>query len=155
MKATLSKIMSVFLCVTMLNFVASWKEIVSCAENLEYIGFFCSSPDYSNLGWRKVEVPTNTGVRATIQMPQEWDFRVEKGWVKIIDTTTDQLIAEQMYECRQPSGTNPVPTFIYNEAIPYDVRIYQDGNWNKSHVYVADNGGFNYVTQYTDGQEVL
>ena len=136
MKATLSKIMSVFLCVTMLNFVASWKEIVSCAENIEYIGFSCSSPDYSNLGWRRVEVPTNTGVRATIQMPQEWDFRVEKGWVKIIDTTTDQLIAEQMYEERKEYENQFVSLLVYNNDIPYDLRLHQDGKLNTQYKYM-------------------
>ena len=107
----------------------------SCSHIIADIGIAFESCDSTYAGWKRVELPTNTGVRATIQMPQEWDFRVENGWVKIVDTTTDQLIAEQIHEQRREYANEFVSLFVYNSAIPYDLRLYQDGKYNSKYCY--------------------
>ena len=55
-------------------------------------GFF---ENYS--GWREVEIPTDTEVKATIKMPENWNFVVENGRIKIIDTDGN-VIAVECYE---------------------------------------------------------
>ncbi|MBR7160704.1 MAG: hypothetical protein IKD20_06695 [Clostridia bacterium] len=125
-------IISVIIIITL----ASCQGVSSCAHIIADIGIAFESCDSNYAGWKRVEVPTNTGVRATIQMPQEWDFRVEKGWVKIIDTTTDQLIAEQMYEERKEYENQFVSLLVYNNDIPYDLRLHQDGKLNTQYKYM-------------------
>ena len=55
-------------------------------------GFF---ENYS--GWREVEIPTDTEVKATIKMPENWNFVVENGRIKVIDTDGN-VIAVECYE---------------------------------------------------------
>ena len=55
-------------------------------------GFF---ENYS--GWERVEVPTETEIKATVKLPKDWNFVIDEDRVYIKDEN-DNVIATEIYE---------------------------------------------------------
>lgn len=49
------------------------------------------------LDWKKVEIPTESELRATVKIPKNWDFIVENGRIKLKDNSGN-VIAVECYE---------------------------------------------------------
>lgn len=56
---------------------------------------FCGCYDYSN--WHKVEIPTATEYKGTVKIPNDWEFIRENEIIFLVDTNTQETIAEQIY----------------------------------------------------------
>lgn len=48
-------------------------------------------------GWERVEVPTETEIKATVKLPEDWNFVIEDGRVYIKDDNNN-VIATEIYE---------------------------------------------------------
>jgi len=49
------------------------------------------------IGWKQVEVPTETESKAQVRLPKDWNFVVENGLIYIKDND-DNIIATEIYE---------------------------------------------------------
>ena len=71
----------------------------SCLDAISNIVDNLADPDryYDYTGWKVVEIPTESALKATIRIPEEWSFVVENGRIKIKDTDGN-IIATECYE---------------------------------------------------------
>ena len=84
-KISLIILSSVVICVLVLF-------VMLALSFLEADGFF---ENYS--GWHEVEIPTESEFKATIKIPNEWNFVVENGRIKLKDNEGN-VIATEIYE---------------------------------------------------------
>ena len=69
---------------------------------------------YNYSGWKRVKIPTETPLQATVKIPNDWAFIVEDGWIKLIDETTNETKAMQMYQGTWETERQSDGTFISN-----------------------------------------
>lgn len=87
-------------------------------------------------GFQKVVIPTNSELRGTIYIPEGWKFITEDGVIKLINATTNEVYAEQIYqgslgEFEEESKEESIPKIepfedaekiSFNNDISYDVK---------------------------------
>jgi hypothetical protein len=106
----------------------------SCFYDLDYQGF------------QKVVIPTDSELRGTIYIPEEWKFITEDGIIKLINGTTNEVYAEQIVQgvmdfsglsakdCLDNIFPN-TDNLLFNTNIGYDI-----GNGEKyEHISINSN----------------
>ena len=80
-------------------------------------------------GYYETKIPTDSTLRGTIKIPNEWEFITEDGVVKLIDKETKEVIAEQIVQGHFELISNIDGKRIYNndkltfnECIKYDIK---------------------------------
>lgn len=116
-----------------------------------YVTWFAVSGinPYDYTGWQlDYVVPTDTCVRATMALPQKWEFDTENGWVKIIDTQTGNLVGEQIYSCKRYTyGGDTHTSYNFNETARISIQSKENFQ------FVAyDNGATLYKYIYENGE---
>ena len=87
-------------------------------------GYFTRYKDYY-----ETEVPTNSRLRGTIKIPKKWDFIIDNGIVKLVDKTSNEVMAEQIVQGHLEVIGNENgykiwnhEKLIFNENLPYDIK---------------------------------
>lgn len=65
---------------------------------------FCSCNHYDYTNWKKVEIPTDTPLKGTIKIPNEWEFISEDGIVTLLDQENNRIVAKQIFQDWRWSG---------------------------------------------------
>lgn len=84
--------------------------------------------DLDYQGFQKVVIPTDSELRGTIYIPEEWKFITEDGIIKLINGKTNEVYAEQIYQGSKGGRTPQAEPFAdatqisFNDNIGYDVK---------------------------------
>lgn len=114
--------------------------------------FVSSCHNYN--GWKKVEIPTNSEIKATIKIKEEWEFIAENNIITLLDKKSDTIIAEQIFQgvVNNPNGEttdNDNRNFVVNTSLSYDYK-------NKdNYEFFGGNSHSVWVWKYNDGTNEL
>ena len=87
------------------------------------IGFMIEDGFFENYsGWKDVEIPTETETRATIKLPENWNFVVENGRIKIKDSD-ENVIAVECFEDWQYDYYNGDNRYTNNDKIDINSEL--------------------------------
>ena len=97
-------------------------------------------------GYREVAIPTDSELKGTIKIPEDWEFITEDGVIKLINRTTNEVYAEQIVQgvmdfsglsakdCLDNIFPN-TDNLLFNTNIGYDI-----GNGEKyEHISINSN----------------
>ena len=80
-------------------------------------------------GYYETKIPTDSTLRGSIKIPNEWEFITEDGVVKLIEKETKEVIAEQIvqghFELISNIDGNKIfnnDKLTFNECIKYDIK---------------------------------
>lgn len=110
----------------------------------------CGCYDYTN--WKKVEIPTQSEYKGTIKIPNHYEFVDEDGIISLIDTDTNEILAEQVYQEWRMNG-HIGDTSINNwDELEFKSNI-KDLDVKKQDYYSLEKGYSNavYMYIYDDG----
>lgn len=102
---------------------------------------------YNYKGWKKVKFPTDTDLKASIKIKDEWEFVKKNNFIYLIDTNTNKVIAEQIFEgfIDFLSDDEQKHNLLINNSIGYDFKNYS----NYTYYHGSSSGAW--VWKYNDG----
>lgn len=124
--------------------------------------FICCLSGCDNYkGWKKVEIPTSSELKATIKIQENWEFINNNIIIKLIDKETNQILLEEIIE-----GFTFFPIYKnedaerefknskeedFNPNLPYD---FYNANYYTLDTYLYDNFKYDksaYIFEFNDG----
>lgn len=102
---------------------------------------------YNYKGWKKVEFPTDTDLKASIKIKDEWEFVKKNNFIYLIDTNTNKVIAEQIFEgfIDYLSDDEQKHNLLINNSIGYDFKNYSN------YTFYHGNVSGTWLWKYNDG----
>ena len=106
-------------------------------------------------GYYETKIPTDSTLRGSIKIPNEWEFITEDGVVKLIDKETKEVIAEQIvqghFEHKKIDGNR-----IYNEdKLTFNEHIKYDIKNPNNYEYVMGYSNAVYKYKYSENNQVF
>lgn len=124
----------------------------------------CLSGCYNYKGWKKVDIPTSSELKATIKIQENWEFINDNNIIKLIDKDTNQVLLEEIIE-----GFTFFPMYKnadverefknskeedFNPNLPYD---FYNANYYTLDTDLYDNFKYDksaYIFEFDDGVNI-
>ena len=110
------------------------------------------------IGWRRLEVPTETESKAEVRLPKDWNFVVENGLIYIKDND-DNIIATEIYEDYREKYTSDGIKYDNIDEIEINSEYHNFFTEYKEQEKLCDNDGpcavYRYVSDDLDEVYVM
>ena len=105
-----------------------------------------------NNSYKKVEIPTDSPYKGTIKIPNEWEFVNDSGVITLIDSSTKEVIAEQIYQEWRISIKYGDGTVEENwDSLTFNSNINLDISNKDNYSVMVVNSNSAYIHKYDDG----
>lgn len=104
---------------------------------------------HSCVGWTKVDIPTATNLKGTIKISNKWEFITEDGIIKLINSKTKEVYAEQIFVGYKDKN------HIISSTEEYEDKFYPEktkGTFNENiNLDITNNESFTFDKGYSNG----
>lgn len=107
-------------------------------------------------GYYEAKIPTDSTLRGTIKIPNEWEFITEDGIVKLINKDTKEVIAEQIVQGHFELVGNIDDNKIWNEdKLKFNDCLEYDIKNSNNYEYVKGYSNAIYRYSYSEDNQVF
>lgn len=107
-------------------------------------------------GYYKVKIPTDSTLRGTIMIPNEWEFITEENIIKLIEKDTKEVIGEQIVQGHFEIISNIDGNRIYNEdKLAFNEYIKYDIKNPNNYEYVKGYSNAVYKYKFSENNQIF